>query len=109
MGGIGHFSVSGERQTCQFFLVPLCDLPLLFDLSNDPDELSNVAGSPEHAAREASYAALITARYDLDALRRTIVDNQKTRRLSDQSPRQGQSPGACSLQFQLQALDKLPL
>jgi choline-sulfatase len=57
------------------------DPPLLLDLLKDPDELSNVAGRPEHAARAASYAALIAARYDLEALRQAIVANQRARRL----------------------------
>ena len=39
---------------------PLVDKTQLFDLQNDPHELTNLAGQPEHAAKVAELTALLT-------------------------------------------------
>ena len=54
--------------------------PLMYDLASDPNELSNLAGHPDYAEEEAHLRALGYATWgDLDVLRATIVQSQKTR------------------------------
>ena len=53
--------------------------PLLFNLENDPDELNNLAGTPEVAAIEESFRSEVLNRWDEEALTQQILKDQKRR------------------------------
>ena len=56
--------------------------PLLFDLSRDPDELVNLAGDEDAAARVAEFRQMVDQKWgNLDELRDRIVASQGTRKL----------------------------
>jgi choline-sulfatase len=57
------------------------DPPMLFDLSKDPRELHNLAGSEAAAAIEARFARELTEKWESEALRRRILDSQRGRRV----------------------------
>ncbi|NNC80412.1 MAG: choline-sulfatase [Acidimicrobiales bacterium] len=56
-----------------------CDPAQLFDLSADPDELTNVAGDSEVATTEAELHAMVHARWNVEDLARQIAASQKRR------------------------------
>jgi choline-sulfatase len=53
----------------------------LFDLSTDPDELTNLAGVAAHAKEVASLREEVARRWDLRALRSEVIASQRRRRL----------------------------
>ena len=53
----------------------------LFDLEADPYEVSNLAGSPDHAATVASLRGELASRLDLDSIERRVVESQRERHL----------------------------
>ena len=57
------------------------DPPLLYDLSADPAEHRNLAGSPELADLSAAFAAEVTQRWDSAAIREQVVASQRARRV----------------------------
>jgi choline-sulfatase len=54
---------------------------LLFDLSADPDELSNRAGDPAYAETLAAMRSELESRYDLEHLEDHVLDSQRRRQL----------------------------
>ena len=52
---------------------------MLFDLVNDPNEINNLAGQPEHAQREATMKAAMERQWDYEAIDRKIRASQKER------------------------------
>jgi len=56
------------------------DPPMMFDLNVDPDELDNLAGTPEFADLEAELRAEIAARWDADAITSDVLKSQRRRR-----------------------------
>jgi choline-sulfatase len=84
----GHDEVVGEyvaegvtapmvmiRRGTQKFIHTLSDPDLLFDLAADPDEQRNLAPSPSADA----FRAEIALRWDIDALRDTVLESQRRR------------------------------
>jgi choline-sulfatase len=65
------------------------DPPLLFDLAEDPQELSNLAGDPAHAETAAELAAAVTARWDLGAFEADVRASQARRHLVYEALRNG--------------------
>jgi choline-sulfatase len=65
------------------------DPPLLFHLERDPDELENLAASPEHASLMASFASEVHERWDPGRLREEILKSQRARRLAWQALQRG--------------------
>jgi choline-sulfatase len=65
------------------------DEPQLYDLSDDPAELHNLAADPLHAAEAARFAAEVARRWDAESLRGDVVANQQARALVDRALRQG--------------------
>ncbi len=69
------------------------DPPLLFDLERDPDELDNLATSPEHAPTVRAFEAEVHEQWDPPRLREEILKSQRARRLAWQALMRGrQSP-----------------
>ncbi|MFT6290381.1 MAG: choline-sulfatase [Ilumatobacter sp.] len=58
-----------------------CDIdpPMLFNIAADPDELTNLADSPEHADLTAGFAAEVAERWNSAALRERILASQAQR------------------------------
>jgi len=52
----------------------------LYDLSDDPDELQNLALTSEHAARVREFRAEVARRWDLPALHAAVIASQQSRR-----------------------------
>jgi len=55
------------------------DLPLLFDLENDPDELTNLADDPASAEVAQAFAAEVQERWDSKQIREDVIAAQKQR------------------------------
>ena len=53
----------------------------LYDLQNDPLELSNLASDPQHDALVGRLRGELTARLDLDAVNQRVLESQRERRL----------------------------
>ena len=68
------------RGDCKLTLCP-GDPELLFDLSADPDELSNRAGDPAYAETLAAMRSELESRYDLEHLEDHVLDSQRRRQL----------------------------
>jgi choline-sulfatase len=66
------------------------DPAMLFDLTTDPDERHNLAGRPEHAARETRMREQVLSRWDYPALEQTILASQQRRLFAQQALLQGQ-------------------
>jgi choline-sulfatase len=69
------------RQGSFKFICSLGDPDQLFDLTKDPDELSNLAGAPEYAHQVAAFREEVARRWDLGALRDEVIASQGRRRL----------------------------
>lgn len=63
------------------FIASPSDPDQLFDVAVDPNELTNMASTPEHARETAAFRAEVAARWDLAALREQVVASQRRRRL----------------------------
>ena len=59
------------------------DPPQLFDLSTDPNEIENLAERPEGSVTVRSFAEEVAARWDSEALRRQVVDSQRSRQCAE--------------------------
>lgn len=57
------------------------DPPLLYDLDNDPNEMSNLASDPAYKDVFAELSEIATQKWDSDALAHDIVQSQKRRQL----------------------------
>ena len=66
----------------------------LFDLAADPNELNNIAAAPGRARDAAALREVLTARWDLDALRDTVVAGRGAVRVSAAQVLCNEAPGA---------------
>jgi choline-sulfatase len=92
-GAQGHDGVIGEytgegasapvimirRGSFKFIHCPT-DPDQLYDVSADPLEKRNLVGDPAQAARVAALRKEIAEGWDLDALRKTVIESQRRRR-----------------------------
>jgi len=62
----------------------------LFDLENDPHELTNLIGNPDHAQAEADFSAMATARWDLDRFDEEVRRSQARRWIVYEALRNGE-------------------
>ena len=67
------------------------DPPQLFDLSTDPNEIENLAKRPEWSVTVSSFAEEVAARWDSEALRRQVLDSQRSRQLLNAAMEAGAS------------------
>ncbi len=68
------------------------DPPLLFDRTTDPRETRNLSGLPEVAEVETRLAGFVRRNWDLDGLKRRVLEDQSRRRLVDRAHALGRSP-----------------
>lgn len=68
------------------------DPPLLFDLRRDPDELNNLATSPEYADAMSELLEDARARWDAETLKQQIIADQNRRRLIQRAHQHGRPP-----------------
>jgi choline-sulfatase len=61
----------------------------LYDLVDDPDEVRNLAFTPQHAARVQEFLAEIERRWDLPALKTAVIASQRRRHLVNDALRTG--------------------
>jgi choline-sulfatase len=61
----------------------------LYDLAHDPDERENLAASPAHAVRVREFRAEVARRWNLEALRRAVIESQRRRHLVYGALREG--------------------
>ncbi|MEM6941963.1 MAG: choline-sulfatase [Pseudomonadota bacterium] len=74
------------------YVFSTADPPLLFDTENDPTEMTNLAGSADHAKIEAHLHKVVQQRWDSSGLSKRIVLSQKRRRLVLESDKNGVRP-----------------
>jgi choline-sulfatase len=101
-GGLGTDEVIGEylaegaiaplvmikRGRYKFVHSPV-DPDQLYDLLDDPDELRNLAGTVQHAARVQDLRAEVARRWDMPALHAAVVASQQRRHLVNDALRMG--------------------
>ncbi len=61
----------------------------LYDLGNDPDEMTNLAGTPEAAEVEARLKAIVAGTWDLDRMAEEVYRDQTARKLVDNALAKG--------------------
>lgn len=68
------------------------DAPQLYDRSSDPTEAENLAGRDSVAELEARLASVVAERWDLEDLKRKVLESQARRRIVDRSHALGRPP-----------------
>jgi choline-sulfatase len=71
------------------FIHTRVDPDQLYDLHEDPDELSNLATSAAHGTHVQAFRAEISKRWDLPALEAAVIASQRCRRYVDAALRTG--------------------
>ena len=69
----------GVRSGSLKFIHSEVDPPMLFDLSRDPHELTNLAGMPEHAEAQGRLADLVAEKWDLQEFDSAVRRSQAQR------------------------------
>ena len=77
--------------TCKLFYSET-DPPLLFDISSDPAELSNLAKESAHQGKLSEMTAVAVQLWNAQAIKDAIIKDQNRRRLIDRSHRIGRRP-----------------
>jgi choline-sulfatase len=65
------------------------DPPMLFDLAKDPEERTNLAGTPDCQAIESELNGVLEHHWDRDQLKQAVIENQRQRRIVFQAQMQG--------------------
>ena len=79
------------RRGAYKFIHSPADPDMMFDLSRDPGERNNLAGSPEQAATLAAFRAEVARRWDLAKLNAEVRASQRRRRIVDEALTKGQT------------------
>ena len=89
---IGEYMAEGSvgplmmiRRGAYKFVYSEDDPWLLYDLSRDPHERENLAGSPDHQALLQAFADQARQRWDIPSLRQQVLASQRRRRLVAQA------------------------
>ncbi len=61
----------------------------LYDLTDDPDEVRNLAATPAHASIVQAFKEEVAERWDLPAIHSAVIASQKRRHLVNDALRQG--------------------
>jgi choline-sulfatase len=69
-----------RRENWKFIHSPV-DPDQLYDLSNDPDELRNLAQNSGYSEHLSAFRAEVARRWDLAAIEREVIDSQRRRRI----------------------------
>lgn len=77
-----------KRGRYKFVHCPV-DPDQIYDLEDDPDELHNLAGKPQHAALVRTFREEVVRRWDLDALKSAVIASQRRRHLVYSALREG--------------------
>ena len=72
------------------FIHSPADPDQLFDLTNDPREVHNLAGDPEAGDLVQELRAEVAERWDLTSLHASVIENQQARMLVTKALRSGQ-------------------
>jgi choline-sulfatase len=80
-----------KRGTTKLIASP-SDPDQVFDLDADAHEVTNLAGSPAHAADVSDLHAEVAARWDLDALNDEVLSSQRRRRVVAEALAVGEPP-----------------
>jgi len=65
------------------------DPPLLYDLAQDPQELTNLAADPAYAETAAAFAEEVRRIWDGEAVRRDVIASQQRRRVVHEAMQRG--------------------
>ena len=76
-----------------------CDEPQLFNIANDPNEMSNLIHDPAHQDIATAFANEVRARWDSEKIRADVIATQKQRRAVQKAMEAG---GLCSWDYQPQ-------
>ena len=68
------------------------DSAQLYDLANDPNEQTNLAGRPEMSDIESRLNRLISENWDMEEITERVLENQRARRIVDQAHAHGRTP-----------------
>jgi choline-sulfatase len=63
--------------------------PQLYNLDDDPEQLRDLVGIPEHATIQAELREIVAQTWDLPALRQDVIDDQRKRRFVADALMQG--------------------
>jgi choline-sulfatase len=86
-GSAGPMVMIRDRQ--YKFNFSTTEAPQLFDLVNDPNELTNIATDPAHAETLASFMEELNRHWDMEKFRDEVLLSQRSRRLVDSANRMG--------------------
>jgi choline-sulfatase len=91
-----EFTAEGTHSPCLIlrkngFKYVYCedDPGMLFDLDNDPGELENLCGNPDHAESEKKMLDIILKRWDPEDIKKAVIQSQKRRQFAQKALLQG--------------------
>ncbi len=74
------------------FITSSGDLPVLYDLIDDPQELTDLAGQENHAQTVLRFQGLVDGNWDAAAIKKAVIADQRNRRAIMDAERVGRPP-----------------